>query len=172
MLFFGSSISSVKRGEVTRLSAFPRAEKMRRRCGRREEKRRSGVSSKDLERMRRRTKRQARERRRLRRRRAAKAQHPQTYGCPLLDYTSAGWKITSSVCVWVCVQELTLKPAEDYSKPLNFSVFSRLLFKITRLCRSVRACVCYMIKCVFYVCAHTSSAALWWITGISRLLQV
>lgn len=72
--------------------------------------------------------------RQLRRRREAKAQHPQTYGCLLLDYTSAGWKITSSVCVCVsppayahvyvcvCIQELTLEPAEDYSIPLNFCV--------------------------------------------------
>ena len=66
----------------------------------------------------------------------AKAQHPQTYGC-LLDYTSAGWKITSSVCAYMCalylcvllhmlervrVQDLTLNPAKDYSIPVNFCV--------------------------------------------------
>lgn len=57
----------------------------------------------------------------------SKTQHAQTYGCLLLDYTSAGWKITSSVCVmylcilayacvYVCSKHTeTLNPAKDYS---------------------------------------------------------
>lgn len=32
-----------------------------------------------------------------------RAQRPQTYGRLLLDYTSAGWKITSSVCAYSCI---------------------------------------------------------------------
>lgn len=37
----------------------------------------------------------------------------------------------------VCVLELTLNPAQDYSIPLNFCVCLRLSFKITELCWSV-----------------------------------
>lgn len=60
----------------------------------------------------------------------AKAQHPQTYGCPLLDYTSAGWKITSSLSVCVCVLHMLM----CVSKSSNWS-----LLKITR----------YHLTCVF-----------------------
>lgn len=63
--------------------------------------------------------------RKRRRKREAKVQNPQTYGCLLLDYTSAGWKITSPVCVCVsciCSCVCPRAHAEDYSIALNFCV--------------------------------------------------
>jgi len=101
--------------------------------------------------------------RQSRRRREAKAQHPQTYGSLLLDYTSAGWKITSSVCVCVCV----CPPAYArvcVSKSSHWSPLKITPYHLTPVCvwdaylrwdgtmfpvdyGNARACVCV---CVFY----------------------
>lgn len=76
----------------------------------------------------------------------SKTQHAQTYGCFLLDYTSAGWKITNSVCVmylctpayacvYVCSKHTeTLNPVKDYS-------INSAYFKITGLFMQVRVCI-------------------------------
>lgn len=71
--------------------------------------------------------------RQFRRRREAKAQHSQTYGCLLLDYTSAGWKITSSVCICASVCVL-LHMLVNVSKSSYCSLLKITRYHLTCVC--------------------------------------